>query len=173
MRPSAPYPLRIRKSLRGHWDKLGPGTLSLQSLHLDTPLLQKQNTKKLYGTKNNYGYAKLGQILDKRDQNTQLPLLKGLEHKTGCWEQKQGTARAPCTTKGVGKPPKPPSSPIWTHPYPHPTWGTSLSLPKKQASKGTRLFSLAQHPCFSRGPDKALPKLPVQPLVKFYWLGKA
>ena len=32
------------------WD-LGPFAAVLQGLHLDTPLLQQQNTKKLYGTK--------------------------------------------------------------------------------------------------------------------------
>ena len=72
---------------KSEWDRLGPGTLCwdlgpfaevLQCLHLDTPLLQKQNTKKLYGTKNNCVHAQLGQILDpkdtKRPKKTQLPL---------------------------------------------------------------------------------------------------
>ena len=173
MRPSALYPLRIRQSLRGHWDKLGPETLLLQCFHRDTPRLQERNTKKLYGTKNKSGYAQLGQILDKRDQNTQLPLLKSLEQKTECWDQKQGTAHTPCTTKGVGKSPKPPLQPKpWTQPYPHPIWSTSLCLLKKQASKGTCLFSLAQHRCFSRGPSKALPEFLVWALVKFYQSGK-
>ena len=72
----------------GTWDPL------LQCcLHLDTPLLEQQNTKKLYGTKNNCLHAQLRQILDKKykeTKKTQLPLLKSLE-------QKQGTEHAPCT----------------------------------------------------------------------------
>ena len=44
----------------GTWDPL------LQCLHLDTPLLEQQDTKKLYGTKNNCVHVQLGQILDKR-----------------------------------------------------------------------------------------------------------
>ena len=46
----------------GTWDPL------LQCLHLDTPLLEQQDTKKLFGTKNNCVHVQLGQILDKRDQ---------------------------------------------------------------------------------------------------------
>ena len=45
------------------WD-LGCFTAVLQCLHLDTPLLQQQNTKKLYGPKNNCVHTHLGQILD-------------------------------------------------------------------------------------------------------------
>ena len=38
--------------LRQTWD-LGPTAAMLQCLHLDTPFLEQENTKKLYGTKNN------------------------------------------------------------------------------------------------------------------------
>ena len=48
------------------WD-LGPFAAALQCLHLDTPLLEQQNTKKLPGTKNNCMHAQLGQILDPKD----------------------------------------------------------------------------------------------------------
>ena len=41
----------------------------LQCLHLDKPLLKQQNTKKLYGTKNNCVHA-LGQIMDKKIKKT-------------------------------------------------------------------------------------------------------
>ena len=70
----------------GTWDP------TLQCLHLDSPLLQQQNTKKLYGTKNNCMHVQLGQILDQkiqRDRKIQLPLLRSLK-------QKQGTAHVPC-----------------------------------------------------------------------------
>ena len=45
----------------------------LKCLHLDTPLLEQQNTKKLYGTKINYVHVQLGQILDKRFKETKKP----------------------------------------------------------------------------------------------------
>ena len=87
--PSAPYPLRIQvQSLsvgdETGWD-LGPFATVLQCLHLDKPLLQQQNTKRKYETKNNCEYVQLGQILDKRykETKTQLPLLKSLEQKQG------------------------------------------------------------------------------------------
>ena len=52
------------------WD-LGLFAAMPQCLHVDTPLLQLQNTKKLYGTKNNCGHAQLGQILDPKDTKRQ------------------------------------------------------------------------------------------------------
>lgn len=47
----------------GTWDPL------LQYLNLDEHLLVQQNTKKLYGTKNNCVQVHLGQIMDKMIQN--------------------------------------------------------------------------------------------------------
>ena len=69
------------------WD-LGPFAAVLQCLHLDTPLLGQQNTKKLYGTKNNCMYAQLfvansGPQRYKETKKPQLPLLKSLEKKQG------------------------------------------------------------------------------------------
>ena len=81
-------PLRVETS----WD-LGPFAAVL-----DTPLLKQQNTKKLYGTKNNCVHAQLGQILDpKRYKRPKNPTSTSEEPraKTGCWEQKQGTEHAP------------------------------------------------------------------------------
>ena len=80
------------------WD-LGPFAAVLHNLHLDTLLLQQQNTKKLYGTKNNCMHAQLGQTLDKRYKETKNPATTFEEPgaKAGGWEQKQGTAHAPCT----------------------------------------------------------------------------
>ena len=48
----------------GTWDPL------LQRLHLDTPFLAQQNTKKLSGVKHCCVHAPLGQILDKRYKKT-------------------------------------------------------------------------------------------------------
>ena len=47
------------------WD-LGPFAVVLQCSHLDTHLLKPQNTKKLYGTKNNCVHIKI--ILDQKIQ---------------------------------------------------------------------------------------------------------
>ena len=100
------------------WD-LGPFAVMLQCLHLDKPLLQQQNTKKLYGTKNNCLHVQLGQIMDKKIQKTK---------KLNChfWRarSKSRVLRMPPalnTTRGVGRRPKLPLWPKpWTHPYPHP-----------------------------------------------------
>ena len=77
----------------GTWDPW------LQSLHLNTRLLQQQNTKKLHGTKNNHMHAQLGQILDPKDTETNKPTVTFEEPgaKTGGQEQKQGPTHAPCT----------------------------------------------------------------------------
>ena len=74
--------------VRQAWD-LGPFAGELEYLHLDTSLLEQQNTKKLYGTKNNCVHQQLGQILDPKDTKRskyQLLLLRGLEQKlrVGC-----------------------------------------------------------------------------------------
>ena len=88
-------------SLETGWD-LGPFAAVLQCLHLDTPLLKQQNTKKL---KVNCMHAQLGQIMDKKMQKTKKTPTATLEEpgaKTGCWEQKQGTEHAPCTQHHLG-----------------------------------------------------------------------
>ena len=81
------------------WDPL------LQCLYLDAPLLQQQNTKKLYGTKNNCVHVLLGQIhwskfwtqRVQRDQKLQPPLLRSLGQKQGFGEQNKRTMHSPCT----------------------------------------------------------------------------
>ena len=81
--PSPLYRLQDRAQMRGSetWDP------SLQCLHLDTPLLQQLNTKKL----NTSSWGKFWAPKIQRDQKTQLPLLQ-------CLEQKQGTGHAPAHT---------------------------------------------------------------------------
>ena len=89
----------------------------LQCLHLDTPLLQQQHTKQLYGAKNSCVHAQLGQILDPKDtkrQKIQLPLLQSLELKQSVRSKILREPLAHHITQGVGKTP-------WTHPYPHRT----------------------------------------------------
>ena len=43
----------IKRGVKQSWD-LGSFAAVLQCLHLDKPLLEQQNTNKLYGIKNNY-----------------------------------------------------------------------------------------------------------------------
>lgn len=63
----------------GAWDPW------LQCLHLDTPRLHPQNTKKPSGPKNNRVHGQLGQILDNRIQKKQNPnaTCEDLEAKAG------------------------------------------------------------------------------------------
>ena len=69
--------IRQTKSQKTVWSETGwdPGPFAavLQCLHLDTPLLEQQNTKKPYGTKNNCMNAQLGQIMDRKIQKTEKP----------------------------------------------------------------------------------------------------
>ena len=74
------FPVNLRLLLlrkAGTWDP------SPQCLQLDKLLLQQQNTKKLFGTKNNCVHEQLEQILDTKDtkvtKKIQLLLLKSLE----------------------------------------------------------------------------------------------
>lgn len=66
-----------------------------------SPLLELQNTKKMYGTKNNRVPAQLGQSLDKRykkiKKKTPAAIFEKPRAKTGCWELKQPTEHAPRT----------------------------------------------------------------------------
>lgn len=84
--------------VRQIWD-LAPLDAVLKCLHLDTPHLKKQNTKKLYGLKMTV-HAQLGQILDPKVTETKTPTatFEKLGAKMMCQEQRQGTtAYAPCT----------------------------------------------------------------------------
>ena len=107
----------IIKKLRQCWD-LGSFAAILQSLHLDTPLFQLQNTKKLYGTKNYCVHAQLGQIPDQKIRKSQLPFLKRWKQKLGIGSKNRVLHMPSCTQhhKRVGKPPKPHLQPKpWTH----------------------------------------------------------
>ena len=87
--PEPPTPLRQV----GTWDPL------LQCLSLDTPLLEQQNTKKRYRTKNNCGQAQWAQILDKRYKESKKPncTFEDLEAKAGDGEHRAGYCTPPCT----------------------------------------------------------------------------
>ena len=140
--------LRLLLTQAGTWDPL------LQCLHLDTPLLEQQNTQKLYGTKNNCVHVQLGRILDPKDIKRPKNLTATFEEpgaKTGCWEQMWGTAHAPCTQhhqRGWATHLSHPSSPSPGHtptltPCKEPARQPSPSPLRERASKGTCcLFSL-------------------------------
>ena len=98
----------------------GPFAAVLQSLYLDTPLLEQWYTKKLYGTKNNSMHAQLGQILDPKDtKRSKNPT----GHFWGAWSKKQGVRNksrvlsmspALSSTRGVGRISKPA---LWPDPW--------------------------------------------------------
>ena len=89
--PRVPWCFSCFNRTETGWD-LGHFAAVLQSLDLDTPLLQQQNSKKLHGPKNNCVPAQLGQILDPKD--TKRPksppdIFEDPGAKTECQEQKQ------------------------------------------------------------------------------------
>ena len=77
-----------------HWDRLGPGTQARlgQCLHLHKHFFQQQNTKKLYGTKNNSVHAQLGQVMD----NKQKDLKKKKNTKTTATSEEQRAKAEHC-----------------------------------------------------------------------------
>ena len=159
-------PLQGEVRQAGTWDPL------LQCLHLDKGLLEQQNTKKLYGTKNNCTHAQLGQIMDKKIQ-------KDKNKKPTATSEEPGAKAGYCACPLHTPPPKGwvkhLSQPSGLTPGPSPTL-TPCNEPAhspQRASKGTCcLFSLSHPPdprC-SRDPNKALPEFLVWPLINFYLL---
>ena len=133
------------------WDGLGPGTwdLLLQRLHLDKHLSKQQNTKKFEGTKNKYTTVQLGQIINSKTQKITNPIAT-IEVS----EQKQEPVHDPAhsTTKGVGRPPKPP---LWPDPSPH--IRDQLSLPSSGSKQGNLFLVFTPDGC-SLSPNKDLSK---------------
>ena len=114
----------------------GPFPAVLQSLHLDTPLLELQNAKKLHGTKNNYMHAAVGinfgpkDTKTKKKNKTTKPV--AISQELGAFmflsfnsvrSKSNALGMYPCPQhhRGVGKTPKPCLQPDpWTHLYPPP-----------------------------------------------------
>ena len=157
----------------GWWDqtdRLGPETLDplLLCLYLDTCLLEQQNTKKLWGTKNNCVHEQWGQIYlgpqDIKRPKTQLPFLKS-------WEQKSrmlGVNKEYCTCPLHSTPPK-----EWANHLSHPSGLTPGHTSYKEpacphsASKQKKLL-LVFAPCScNRDPNKAFPEFLVWLLINF------
>ena len=92
-------------------------------------------------------------------------------------EQKQGTSRPPphSTTKGVGKPPKPPLQlDPWTHLLPSSLYKEPAHPSLRERSfKGTYYISVLIPSCSQISPNKALLEFFVWPLIDFYRLKKA
>ena len=89
-----------------------------KSIHLDIPLLQQQNAKKLYGTKDNAVHSHLGQI-----RNTRYKEIKKSNcHFWRAWSKSRLLYMPPAhNINGKAKQINYPSShDPWTHPYPHP-----------------------------------------------------
>ena len=90
---------RLLLEVRQAW-VLGPFVAGLQCLYLDTPFLEKRNTKKLnYGPKMNHVHSQWGQILDKSckkiKKNNPTATFKEPGANEGGGEQKQGTGVPP------------------------------------------------------------------------------
>ena len=127
--------------------------------------------KETIGTEKNGIHDLLGQIMDKKIQKDQKSPTANSEEPG----EKQGPGSksrvlhmhpAHTTTKGVGKPPKPPLWPdLWTRPYPHPIEGSSSS---SLGSKEGNLLLVFTPSCCHRSPNKALPEFLVWPLTNFY-----
>ena len=153
------------------WDLALCATLQ-QSFHLDTPLLQIQNTEKLHRTENNSVRMHLGQILDqkiqkdKKEKSPWHPSLKSHEP----WVS---GAKA-CTQYhrvGAGRHLSHPSSLTSGHTpalSSNKEWAHTLSR-SKQGGFLVFIFSCSQQ----KNPNRALPEFLVWSLVNFYWLGRA
>lgn len=108
--------------------------------------------------------GKSGQHIQK-DEKTQLPLPKRQEQK----QNVESKSRALCLSPALNNPravdsaPKSAFSPDpWAHPDPLPVSG-ARPCPAQPVRKQWELFVLIS-PCFSKGPNKALPESLVWPL---------
>lgn len=107
----------------------------------------------------------------------QLLLLKSQEQKQGVRSKSRVLHRPPphSTTKGVGKPPKPPLQlDPWTHLLPSSLYKDPAHPSLRERSfKGTYYISVLIPSCSQISPNKALLEFFVWPLIDFYRLKKA
>ena len=112
------------------WD-LGPFFSVLQCLHLDTPLLQQQNTQKLYDTKSNRMHALLGQILDP-EHTTRSKNTTATFEEPGAKSRRLGVKAGYCSFSLATAPPK-----GWAKLLNHPSGPAPGHTPyKQQTQKG-------------------------------------
>ena len=129
------------------WDRPRTWDSLLQCLHLDTALLKLQNTKKLFGVKNNNIRGQWGQIPNKRHKETKRPNCQFWR----AWSK----SRVMCLPFA--------HNPTWR-------WSDYLGHPSGTLSPGKEPVCLVFAPsCGSRGPSKALPEFLVWSLINFYW----
>ena len=134
------------------WDPL------LQCLYGGTPLLQRQTTKKSYGTKNDCMHAQLGQMLNERCKEVEKPnwyFYRAFNKNSG-----SGTKAEYCTCPLQTPPPK-----GWVKRLSHPSGPTTghcptLSPYKEQIQSPTSTPPPPQEvslflpsPCCSRSPS--------------------
>ena len=139
--------------LRQAWN---PGLFDavLQCLHLDIPLLDEQNTEKLLGLNITACMCNWDKFWIQKIQSVKKK--KPNCYFWGALEQNQGTVLPPAhtTTKGVGKPPKPPFWPDpWSHPHPHQHKEQACPPPPGVSKQGDLWFVLTPS-CCSRAPLK-------------------
>ena len=95
-----------------------PGTFAAvqQYLHLDTLVLEQQNTKNAWGSKWLGAYT-----VRTNSGKREIKKPAATSEEPGAKAGYSACPPARNTTWGVGKPPKPPLwLDLWTHPYPHP-----------------------------------------------------
>ena len=104
------------------WDRLGPGTLCCSACTWTKISSSNKIQRNYKGLKITVmgSWGKLWTARYKKDQKNPTAASEEPGAKGGDWEQKQDTIQAVCTKPSL--PPEP-----WTHPSPHPMWGTSLT----------------------------------------------
>ena len=134
------------------WD-MGPLVAVRQCLSLDTPLSKQQNTKKLYGTKNNCKVVRAGSEQKIQRYNCQVWRTGA---KTGYYTPPKGWAsHAPSLTPG------------------HTTRPILGAGPAQGAgSKRANLLFFLAPLCCNRDVDKASPEFRGKNFISFYWLWK-
>ena len=142
--------LHVRQA--GTWDPLLQCGDACAWTHLSS---KRQNTKKLYGTKNTCKVVRADS-----EQKIQLPVLKNQE-------QKQGTTHAPCTQHHLKARENHASSLTPRHTTALAQYQEQAPLGEQATSKEICGFFLA--PCAATETSiKALPEFLVWPLISFY-----
>ena len=155
----------------GTWDPLLQCCNACTWTHLSLSNKRQRNCMGLKITACMCSWGKFWTQKIQRDQKNPTATFEKAGAKTGCLEQKQGTA---CTwplhttsPKGWAKLLSQPSGPTPGHTPTLTPYKKQACPPQGVSNQGNLLFVLTAH-CCSRGPSKALPKFLVWPLVNFY-----
>ena len=136
----------------------------LQWWRLDSPLLQQQNTKTLYGTKNNCVPVQWGQVLDNRYQKTERPnchFWQSMQQKQAVACQRGGlslhspppvqlrsVAQTLCNPMGCSTPGLPVHQQLPEFTQTHVRWVSDAIQPFHLLSSSSPAFNLSQHQSF-------------------------